>query len=378
MDSLLAYPRLSIADTLSCLNTIKEVAARCPEDLPSLSALSHPRAEAVPTGATVATHDQLRNVRETVMDALSPWMNNRPTPRDSTVAFDLALGRSLHSSLRILPADAAHDETWSFLSAVVFPDVVWARFPDLHPDRVIGKRHRNTLRRAWFRYDVIGDLQSQAADPLGEDEMTGIFERAQLARNRQLVRTVAEIILNADVPNRSEYVRNLMKGITALTGPYLLDGLTTDELLERVAGLTETPVTHGRPPTTGGDASAQVASQAVRAETAGQPVERVTRHDRADLVRRFHAETIRLCKDVELALGRPPNVMLGMISQMGGVDATRAVVGSSSPSETFSLLWGCGRLDLTLEALILREEFQGLFSEALLRRAEDRLSQAGY
>lgn len=379
MTNFLAYPRLSTPDALSALNTIREVANRNPDELASLWSVTHPRAEATPTGAAVATQDQIGQVRESVARQLAPWLIGRPISRDATIVFDLELGRALHEALRIMPADAAHEGTWSFLSAVVFPDVVWTRFPDLHEDRLLGKRHRNTLRRAWFRYDVVGDLQSNAKHPLGEDEMTGIFERSQLARDRQLVRTVVQIILESQVRNRSEFVRNLMKGITALTGPFLLDGLTPHELLERVEALTETPVLRqdGTSPTRIAPAP-PIAMASSSSEGRTQTPERVTRQDRADLVRRFHAEAAALCREIEHALGRPPTGFLRMIGQMGGVDAVRTVVGSKTPSETFGLLWGCGRLDLSLEALVLRPDFQGLFTEALRQQAVDRLAQADY
>ena len=48
------------------------------------------------------------------------------------------------NSLEIIPADAAHDETWNFLTLVVFPDVAVQRFPDMHVDRMIGTP-RNVL-----------------------------------------------------------------------------------------------------------------------------------------------------------------------------------------------------------------------------------------
>lgn len=376
MSPLLAYPRLGNVEALTLLHKVREQAERDPGGLGDLVAYSHPRAAPVPTGAKQASEGDVERAREEVMSTLEPWMTGRPVSRDSTVAFDLALGRGLHRALSILPADAAHEETWSFLSLVVFPDVVWTRFPDLHPNRALGKRHRNTLRRAWFRYDVVGDLQEGAVQPLGEDEMTGIFERSQVARDRDLVRTVTQMILETDVRNRSEFVRNLMKGVTALTGTYLLDGLSSEELRERLASLTEEPRVKRRATQAAGGREAS----GRHAESVGGAlsIERVTGHDRSDLVRRFHIETLKLCQQVEAVLGRSPTVLLRMIGQMGGVEAARSVVGSSRPSETFGLLWGAGRLDLTLEALVLHPEFRGLFSDALQRRAAERLSQVGF
>ena len=107
------------------------------------------------------------------------WERSRALKRRPSTS---ALGRTLHEHLRIIPADAAHDETWSFLTLVVFPDVAVIRFPDMHVNRLIGTP-RNVLRRTWFRQEVLGDLLHSTGRPLGEDELVGLFERSALARN---------------------------------------------------------------------------------------------------------------------------------------------------------------------------------------------------
>ena len=151
-------------------------------------------------------------------------------PRSQAAAFDLTLGRALHEHLGIIPADAAHDETWSFLTLVVFPDVAVTRFPDMHVDRLIGTP-RNVLRRTWFRQEVLGDLLHSTDRPLGEDELVGLFERSALARNRALIRRLAVAVLAYDGPvARSEWARDLYKRVTFTTGPRLLDALSDAEL----------------------------------------------------------------------------------------------------------------------------------------------------
>lgn len=396
MKRYLAYPRLPNTEALIILHKMQEALAQGPEVLSELVASEHPRAEAVPTGAVVATADQIGSVRTHVMEQLAPWMTGRPLGRDATVTFDIALGKALHESLSILPADAAHEGTWSFLSAVVFPDVVWARFPDLHRDRLIGKRHRNTLRRAWARYDVIGDLQSQAVVPLGEDEMTGLFERSQLARDRQLLRTLAQMILDSDAANRSQFARGLLKGVTALTGTFLLDGLGPDELQLRLSGLVATPdrsprhrIGQGKglssqpedsptlptlePPVQSKKVAATRQVPTARPAPKSIPERRAA--GRADLVRLFHTEMLELSNQIEREVGYRPTHLRRMIAGTGGVDAARTIVGAPHPSETFTSLLLDGRPDLTVEALVLDEDFRGLFTVGLLERAAARLGR---
>jgi hypothetical protein len=46
--------------------------------------------------------------------------------------------------------------------------------------------------------------------------------------------------------------------------------------------------------------------------------------------------------------------------------------------EGFTKLWELGRLDLTVEAIILRNPFNQLFSPEVLHTARERLGQLGY
>ena len=192
-----------------------------------------PLAGAWPTPTTSRMSVRLSSIR---LNPGGGWARSRVA---QAAAFDLALGRTLHEHLRIIPADAAHDETWSFLTLVVFPDVAVLRFPDMHVDRLIGTP-RNVLRRTWFRQEVLGDLLHSTDRPLGEDELVGLFERSALARNRALIRRLAVAVLAYDGPAaRSEWARDLYKRVTFITGPRLLDALSDAELDAIIHG-TET------------------------------------------------------------------------------------------------------------------------------------------
>jgi hypothetical protein len=195
-----------------------------------LARTEHPRATPVATGGRVASSEQIADVRAAVLKAIEPWGLMDTVPSTQVAAFDLALGRTLHEHLRIIPADAAHDETWSFLTLVVFPDVAVCRFPQMHIDRMIGTQ-RNVLRRPWFREEVLGDLLRSTDRPLGEDELVGLFERSAVARNRALIRRLAVAVLAYDGPTaRSKWARALYKRVTFSTGPRLLDALSDAEL----------------------------------------------------------------------------------------------------------------------------------------------------
>jgi hypothetical protein len=231
------YPRLSlpfarvrIGEIASAMSSGGVAGVR------ALSATEHPHAAPVATGGRVANSDDIAKVRVAVLNTVEPWYSAGTVPRPQAAAFDLALGHTLHEQLQIVPADAAHDETWSFLTLVVFPDVAVLRFPGMHSDRLIGSP-RNVLRRTWLRQEVLGDLLHSTEHPLGEDELVGLFERSALARNHALIRRLAVAVLAYEGPMaRSEWARELFKRVTFTTGPRLLDALSDAELDEIIHG----------------------------------------------------------------------------------------------------------------------------------------------
>ena len=228
--SRFVYPRLPLSFAKKRIAEIESALARNGlYGVEELASVEHPRAAPVATGGRVADRARIADVRRTVMQALEPWRTQETVPRTEVATYDLALGRALHESLDIVPADASHDETWNFLTLVVCPDVACRRFPDMHNERMVGTP-RNALRRTWFREEVIGDLQRMAEHPLGEDELVGLFERSALARNHTLVRRLAIAVLGYGGKGRSDWARELYKHVTFITGPRLLDALSEVEL----------------------------------------------------------------------------------------------------------------------------------------------------
>lgn len=236
----LVYPRLSLPFAKARISEIAEkMSIGGVSSVQALAKTEHPHAAAVATGGHVADPDRISNVRAAVLNTIEPWWQLGTVPRRQAAPFDLALGSTLKEHLDIIPADAAHDEVWNFLTLVVFPDVAVLRFPDLHVDRLLGTP-RNVLRRTWSRQEILGDLLHSTDRPLGEDELVGLFERSALARNRALIRRLAVAVLAYDGPTaRSEWARDLYKRVTFITGPRLLDALSDVELDAIIHG-TET------------------------------------------------------------------------------------------------------------------------------------------
>ena len=72
------------------------------------------------------------------------------------------------------------------------------------------------------------------------------------------------------------------------------------------------------------------------------------------------------------------NYFLRSVRKSGGLEAARKLLWESGTSAGFERLKAERRLDLSMEALMLRPEFRELFSEAELTRASDRLLAHGY
>jgi len=67
-----------------------------------------------------------------------------------------------------------------------------------------------------------------------------------------------------------------------------------------------------------------------------------------------------------------------MVNDHGGVQAANILLGKDAPSYGFERLWVEGRLDISVEALVLREPWHHLFEEGELREAERQLEGSDY
>ena len=69
---------------------------------------------------------------------------------------------------------------------------------------------------------------------------------------------------------------------------------------------------------------------------------------------------------------------LALDEQQGGLATARQLLWSDTPSDGFATLWEHHRLDLTVEAHVLRTEFASLFSDADREQARTRLETYGW
>ena len=88
----------------------------------------------------------------------------------------------------------------------------------------------------------------------------------------------------------------------------------------------------------------------------------------------YQTRCTRVADDVEAVLKRRVTRFRGMCAEHGAVEAARRLIHAPRPSDTFSDLWMNGRLDLTVEAVVLTErDWDALFNDTDRQVARKRL-----
>ncbi len=101
-------------------------------------------------------------------------------------------------------------------------------------------------------------------------------------------------------------------------------------------------------------------------------------NEKADLEYRFHDAMLGIYHDALSQTGYRATRFLQMVNLHHGLETARILLNSDTLSDGFIRLWEEGRLDLTVEALVSREPWRCLFSDAELEQARKRLEDMGY
>ena len=89
--------------------------------------------------------------------------------------------------------------------------------------------------------------------------------------------------------------------------------------------------------------------------------------------RAFHRAMIAIYETAKRDAKYKAARFLQMVSEHGGVEAAHQLLRGSAASDGFTALYVAGRLDLTVEAHVLKPEFQDLFTDAERSVARSRL-----
>lgn len=93
----------------------------------------------------------------------------------------------------------------------------------------------------------------------------------------------------------------------------------------------------------------------------------------------FEAAMFNIYKRAKNEAGYTANVFLQMLTDRGGLETARFLINQPKPSDGYTNLFERGRLDLTVEALVIEgEKWHVLFTPDELEKALNRLTQYGY
>ena len=77
-------------------------------------------------------------------------------------------------------------------------------------------------------------------------------------------------------------------------------------------------------------------------------------------------------------LGYNATRLLGILNERGGVQAAKVLITKNGGTYGFETLWKYNRLDLSVEAYTLKDEYKELFSDEEREICLERLKEAGY
>ena len=97
-----------------------------------------------------------------------------------------------------------------------------------------------------------------------------------------------------------------------------------------------------------------------------------------DIERQFHEEMVGIYRAaVEIGYRRATRFW-GMVIDHGALEAAKRLLREPEEQPGLTRLWELGRLDLSVEALVLQERWDTLFSDEERQKARDRLDAHGY
>lgn len=98
----------------------------------------------------------------------------------------------------------------------------------------------------------------------------------------------------------------------------------------------------------------------------------------AGLESSFHAAMAQIYVRAKAEAGYNATRYLQMVSENGGLATANQLLHASNVSDGFTHLWERGRLDLSVEALVLEPKWSPLFTSDDLRIARERLKAYGF
>ncbi len=97
------------------------------------------------------------------------------------------------------------------------------------------------------------------------------------------------------------------------------------------------------------------------------------------LSKQFDAAMFDIYRRAESEAGYNATIFLGMLNDRGGLSTAKYLINSAKPSDGYTNLYERGRLDLTVEAMVVENaKWHALFTSDELHKARRRLMAYNY
>lgn len=96
------------------------------------------------------------------------------------------------------------------------------------------------------------------------------------------------------------------------------------------------------------------------------------------LEKKFNRDLQDMILTCKRELGYNPSRFIQLASEIGYLQAARQVILKEGATYGFEILWENNRLDLSIEAYVLKPEYKLLFTEEEKRICRERLLEFGY
>lgn len=97
-----------------------------------------------------------------------------------------------------------------------------------------------------------------------------------------------------------------------------------------------------------------------------------------DIEDKLNNEMMSIYHRAKKDLGYNANRFLQLLIDVGGLQAAKKLINKSGGTYGFEVLWEYNRLDLSVEALVLKEEYYNLFTDQERETCKTRLAEYGY
>lgn len=92
----------------------------------------------------------------------------------------------------------------------------------------------------------------------------------------------------------------------------------------------------------------------------------------------FHQETIKIVEQLKNEIRYNPTRFIQMLSKYGGPETAHRLLKSAGGSDGFTTLGEAGRLEMSVEAMVVLPWYQALFSPTERAAARKRLTDYGF